>query len=94
MQNAASIYFVAADTPRAAQVEELVKIAQTTGAKKAHSCSSIEEGMQQAFCEAVQKNQLLVVCGSFFIMHKARRFLGFNEPYDSMDLNEQIRIPN
>jgi dihydrofolate synthase / folylpolyglutamate synthase len=91
LQKAESLYFVAARTPRAASVDDLMEQAQAIGSRKElFKCASIEEGMEQSFLHAVQKNQLLVVCGSFFIMHQVRRHLGFDEPYDCMDLNEQV----
>ena len=91
LQKAESLYFVAAETPRALSVDDLMEIAQSAASgKELFKCSSIEEGMEQSFFHAVQKNQLLVVCGSFFIMHKVRRFLGYDEPYDCMDLNERM----
>lgn len=50
---------------------------------------SIAAGVQQAQQEACQHNQVLVVCGSFFIMAEVRQSLGFHDPQDSLDMNER-----
>jgi len=50
---------------------------------------SIQEAIHQAKEEALKRGDILVVCGSFFIMGEARQALGFQEPCDPMDLNEK-----
>lgn len=40
---------------------------------------------------AQEEGQLLVICGSFFIMGEARQALGFSEPRDPIDLNEAAK---
>jgi dihydrofolate synthase/folylpolyglutamate synthase len=50
---------------------------------------SIAMGVKQAQQEALKHEQILVICGSFFIMAQARQALGFVEPYDVIDLNER-----
>lgn len=58
---------------------------------KNFSCySTIADGIRTAKEMAIKSNEILVVCGSFFIMSKARQFLGIVEPIDSMDLNEKL----
>lgn len=56
-----------------------------------HSCislhDSISTGIDQAKEEALKKGEVLVICGSFFIMSQARQALGFIEPRDQIDLN-------
>lgn len=49
---------------------------------------SISNGVKIAQEEACQQKQILVICGSFFIMGEARQALGFNEPQDCIHLNE------
>ncbi len=50
---------------------------------------SISKGVEQAQLEARQQGQILVICGSFFIMAQARQALGLIEPSDVIDLNER-----
>jgi len=50
---------------------------------------SIGEGISKAQQEALVRGEILVICGSFFIMSEARQALGFTEPYDRIDLNER-----
>ncbi len=52
--------------------------------------SSIAEGVYLAREEAIQHQEILVICGSFFIMGQARQALGFEETHDLIDLNEQL----
>ena len=49
---------------------------------------SIFHGVRQARQEAMDHGEILVICGSFFIMGQTRQALGFDEPYDELDLNE------
>ena len=92
MQCASSIYFVQAEHPRAQTVKELEVMAKTQACHvQLHSNKTVEEGIEKAFLAAAKERNggLLVVCGSFFIMQKARRYLGFNEPSDEgFNLNE------
>lgn len=50
---------------------------------------SIAASIHQAQQEACQHNQVLVICGSFFIMAEVRQALGFHDPQDSWDMNER-----
>lgn len=53
------------------------------------SHKEIREGICQAKEEAIKYGEILIICGSFFIMNEARQALGFLEPYDKIDLNEK-----
>lgn len=55
-----------------------------------HLHSSITSGVETACLEASKQDQLVVIFGSFFIMAEARRALGFQEPVDSIDMNERM----
>ncbi len=46
-------------------------------------------GMHHALQQAAQHQQVLVVCGSFFIMSPVRQALGIEEPRDEVDMNER-----
>lgn len=50
---------------------------------------SILNAVQQAKEEASKFGEVLVICGSFFIMSQVRQALGIEEPCDAMDLNER-----
>lgn len=50
---------------------------------------SILQAVHQAKEEASRDGEVLVICGSFFIMSQVRQALGFEEPCDTMDLNER-----
>jgi dihydrofolate synthase/folylpolyglutamate synthase len=54
---------------------------------------SIVDGVYQATAEALKQEEILVICGSFFIMSHVRQALGFDEPYDRLDLNERHEYP-
>lgn len=51
--------------------------------------NSISKGVFQAKEEAFKNGEILVICGSFFIMSEARQTLGLQEPCDRIDLNER-----
>ncbi len=51
----------------------------------------IFEGINQAKEKAIKHGEILVICGSFFIMKQVRQALDFNEPCDQLDLNESYR---
>jgi dihydrofolate synthase/folylpolyglutamate synthase len=58
---------------------------------------SIPTAVQQARQEALKQEQILVICGSFFIMGQARQALGFTESFDAIDLNERhitLKMPS
>jgi len=50
---------------------------------------SIQTGVCQAQAEASKHGEILLICGSFFIMSEVRRALRFDEPSDAIDLNER-----
>lgn len=53
---------------------------------------SISTGVNFAKTEAAKNQEILLICGSFFIMHEARRALGIQEPWDEIDLNEKYLL--
>lgn len=52
---------------------------------------SIAAGINQAKQETLKHEEVLVICGSFFIMSQVRQALNFIEPCDQIDLNEQYK---
>jgi len=49
---------------------------------------SHEEAIKSALSKARVYNEIVVVCGSFFIMASIRRILNFHEDFDHIDMNE------
>ena len=54
-----------------------------------HRTKSVSQSLSLAMNHVTQNNQILVVCGSFFIMGAVRQALGILEPHDETDLNER-----
>ncbi|HEV8050996.1 MAG TPA: Mur ligase family protein [Parachlamydiaceae bacterium] len=50
---------------------------------------SISAAITNAVALAGQNNELVIVCGTFFIMSQARQALGINESQDPTDMNER-----
>ncbi|MBA3814949.1 MAG: bifunctional folylpolyglutamate synthase/dihydrofolate synthase [Parachlamydiaceae bacterium] len=90
IKNAAShIYLVEAPSGRAAPIEELSKELLRQGFSiSSISCeSSISLAVQNAIIAAGQlTNEIVVVCGTFFIMSAARAALGIVEPQDLLSI--------
>jgi dihydrofolate synthase/folylpolyglutamate synthase len=82
------IHFVQAAHPRAATLEAIL---EATSLKNAH-CDlqdrSVSRQINQAMELAVEKKEILIVCGSVFLMAEAREALGFDEPRDSAYIAE------
>lgn len=51
---------------------------------------SISQTIAKALHAAKKQKQVLVICGTFFIMSEARATLGIKEPRDDYDINEII----
>lgn len=51
---------------------------------------SIAESISKAIELAGKNNEVVVVCGTFFIMSQARQALGISEPQDPTDMNERV----
>jgi len=72
--------------PRAAHVEKLERIfanlCQDRSLFSLHS--NVKESVKQALVEAANADQILLICGTFFIMAAARKVLGIVEPCDDV----------
>jgi dihydrofolate synthase/folylpolyglutamate synthase len=82
------IHFVQAAHARAATLEAIL---EATSIKNAHydiEERSVSRQLKQAMELAVVKKEILVVCGSVFLMAEAREALGFDEPRDSAYIAE------
>lgn len=69
---ATHIHFVQADTPRAATVEELREALKNEDPAFSSVSSSVPEGVEEALKLSSALGEVLVVCGSFYIMSEAR----------------------
>lgn len=84
-------HLVQASNGRGLPVQELAMALHNQGVDPTHFFvhESIAEGVCHAQQAARQNKQILVICGSFFIMGQVRQALGFIEPFDIIDLNER-----
>jgi len=88
-KRARHINLVAAVSPRSAPPELLAKELTRQGFTNFTCYPSISEGMIDAAEMSILEEEILLVCGSFFIMAEAKKALGLNYPADSLDLNEK-----
>jgi dihydrofolate synthase/folylpolyglutamate synthase len=87
---ATHIHLVQASTPRAAPVEALVNALDGLKVPFYSVHEAIAEGVREAHATALQRGELLVITGSFYIMADAKEALGIHQPKDIFDLNEKI----
>ncbi|KAJ0407007.1 hypothetical protein ATCC90586_009227 [Pythium insidiosum] len=85
----AQIHLVKANHPRGASLEEINLSLRSAGREPIASIASIEEGVNAAIAAARSSadDEVVVVCGSVFLMAEARQALGFKEPVDSPSIN-------
>ncbi len=90
-QKGTRFHLVAATNGRAACTEKLNEELLRHGVdkKKIALHSSIAQGVALALKEGKREKDIVVACGSFFIMAQVRQALGIKEPHDHMDLNEK-----
>jgi dihydrofolate synthase / folylpolyglutamate synthase len=85
--NAEAIHLVQAAHPRAARIEDMLA-SDASGLLKAYSHYDLEDRsvtrqIQVALELAKKNDEVLVICGSVFLMAEAREALDFDEPRDS-----------
>jgi len=86
---APSIHLVEAAHPRAAKIQDI--IAAEPSFSDCHFClddRSITKQVADSLKLAEENGEILVVCGSVFLMAEARQSLGFDEPRDSEYISE------
>jgi dihydrofolate synthase / folylpolyglutamate synthase len=85
-QDASRIHVVEAAHPRAAKLEAILEAFPSNLANSVQ-CDledrSITSQVEKAIQRATEQSEVLVVCGSVFLMAEAREALGFEEPRDS-----------
>jgi dihydrofolate synthase / folylpolyglutamate synthase len=90
---ATHVHLVQATTFRAAMTEDLKSALKNEDPTFSSVHSSIKEGMEEAYSKALAQGEILVICGSFYIMKDAKEAIGVQLPKDSRDLNEKIFPP-
>lgn len=87
-----NIHVITASHPRAATYEQIVQACPALLSSDYNSNSIVDTNItlqiQRAIQLASQNNEVLVICGSVFIMAEAREALGFDEPRDSDYISE------
>lgn len=90
-QQSRSFHLVSASNGRGVSVdtlhEDLEKLGISSDNMTRHD--DIITGTKIALQNAFQHGEILVICGTFFIMREARQALGIVEPVDSFDMNER-----
>lgn len=71
---ATHIHLVRADMPRAATLDFLSENLDCLNFKEYTTHSQISSAFQEALCLSEQAEELLIVCGSFYIMHELHNF--------------------
>lgn len=89
--HAAAFHLVEASNGRGAAIDDLKARLLQLGEESSHihTHPTIEGGVHIATQTAKLHGQILLICGSFFIMSQARQALGIHEPHDEVDLNER-----
>lgn len=81
-----ALHLVQASHPRAAKLEDILSADSTGLLEKTHfdlSDRSVTKQISLGLDMANQGDEVLVICGSVFLMAEAREALGFEEPRDS-----------
>lgn len=91
--NASGVHLVEACNGRGASTEQLYKtlLSLNTPPNIINKGGSIKEQLVKALQLAAENHELLVVCGTFFIMHDVRVSLDIKEPSDQIDVNERAQ---
>ena len=90
LQRTKALHLVEASNDRGYTLKEMESVLAQSGVKPSSMGRSVRHTMETAMALAAEKNEILLVCGSFFIMGEARRFLGLKEPQDLFDMNERF----
>jgi dihydrofolate synthase/folylpolyglutamate synthase len=85
------IHLVQAPNGRGATPQELYEVATKVGIEpeRLHMSDTLLNTFNDARTKATQDGDILVVCGTFFIMGPIRKALGIQDLSDPLDLNEK-----
>lgn len=78
----AFVHFIPSHSERGAAPDKLLQHLEAIEQGKGEACTTVEQGVERALQEAASREELVVVCGSFYLMGKARAALGIQEPKD------------
>lgn len=84
---ATHVHLVQAPASRAATTEELRFVLKNEDPDFSTGHPSIKEGMEEAYAQALAQGEILVVCGSFYIMADAKEAIAAQLPKDSLVLH-------
>ncbi len=91
-----AFHLVQAKSSRALSSENLYKefILQEVPEEQLFLADTLEANLAMALQLATQKREILIVCGTFYIMAQVRAFLGIVEATDPFELNERNVVLN
>lgn len=81
--DATRIHLAEAAHPRAAKLKDILAATKLSDAQYDLADRSLTNQIRTAMSLAFDNDEILVVCGSVFLMSEAREALGFDEPRDS-----------
>lgn len=93
-----TIHPVQSDNPRACSAAQIsltfheAELSTRFNCEIEESNGDVECGMQDALALAHERQHVVVVCGTFFIMTDVRKALGVDQPLDPADLNERVDV--
>lgn len=87
-ENGTAIHLIENANHRISTKKELADALQQLGYPSYSIEETIEETFENALTLAQENNQIVVVCGSFFIMNDVRKILGLKYPEDPQPLFE------
>ncbi|WP_039358398.1 bifunctional folylpolyglutamate synthase/dihydrofolate synthase [Candidatus Protochlamydia amoebophila] len=90
-RHGSAFHLVEAPNGRGISFDQLKQGLMNTGIASTviYSHINIQQGVKIAIKQAESSGQLLLICGSFFIMSQVRQALGMIEHLDSIELNEK-----
>jgi dihydrofolate synthase / folylpolyglutamate synthase len=86
---ATHIHLVQAPQARAASVHALSAAMDAIHAPSYSIHDAMIDGVKEAYASALERGELLIIAGSFYIMADAKEALGMHMTRDSLDLNEK-----
>ena len=87
---ASHIHLVQACMPRAATAQDLKSVLKNEDPAFSSVHFSVKEGVKEAYAHAQAKGEILVICGTFYIMAEAKEAIGVQALPEDLDLNEKI----
>lgn len=86
------VHLLEAANGRGFSLSELEKECEFQGLKVVSQGKDVDQILREAMILSGQREEVLIVCGSFFIMSSVRKFLGIQEATDAFDMNERLLV--